>query len=146
MNASAMLTRDPRKLAALCELWQSSEREVWVTLEGNSMRPTIPPGSRLCLRCRREEMQVGAILAYRRESALIVHRLIACIDSASPSERRLICQGDSNPEPDPPVPPESVVGVIVAVCKPRLRERIRRLASRALRYGRRPLRYLRSRL
>lgn len=137
MNASAALTRDPRKLAALCDLWQSSGREVWVTLEGNSMKPTIPPGSRLRLCCQREEREVGAILAYRRENALIVHRLIARMDAALPSESRLICQGDGNPEPDAPIAPESVVGVIVAVRRPRLHERIRRMAGRALRYGRR---------
>jgi len=49
--SGAAFTHDPVRLEALCELWRSAERDLWVTLEGTSMTPTILPGSRVRLTC-----------------------------------------------------------------------------------------------
>ncbi len=133
MNAAAVLTRDPRRLAALCELWRGAGREVWVTIQGRSMTPGIPPGSRLLLRCGPVEPRPGDILAYRREGVLLVHRVVRVEDGF------LVLKGDANPDLDDPVPPEDVLGTVVAVRRPpavkrawwALRSRLRRRARGA---------------
>jgi signal peptidase I len=139
-----ILTHDPERLAALCALWQLTERDFWITLQGGSMAPTIRSGSRLCLRCHQSEFSIGDILAYRREGMLVVHRLVAIIEGVTPEERLYVCHGDHNGSRlDPPVPREAVFGVVTHICPPSfyeqarqrgvvLRERCRR-AGRALR-------------
>ncbi|HLK59094.1 MAG TPA: S24/S26 family peptidase [Chthonomonadaceae bacterium] len=125
MIAAASLTRDPRRLAALCALWQNGEQEVWITLKGNSMLPTLPPGTRLRLRCHLRDIEIGSIIVYRREESLIVHRLQAVLLDAETGERKFVCKGDGNRSLDPPVPEELLVGMIVASRLPKMRVRLR---------------------
>jgi hypothetical protein len=132
MIAAGAITRDPRRLAALCELWRSAGKEVWITLEGRSMTPGILPGSRLRLRCRPWEMQPGEVIAYRREGVLVVHRLLQSGDGTEGEGRHLLFQGDANEEPDPPVGPECVVGLVVEVQPPSAPMRVRRALRSAV--------------
>jgi hypothetical protein len=143
MNATVSIpgAGDPAKLAALCELWQADRCELALTLYGQSMRPGLPPGTRLRLRCGPERPGVGEIAAYRREGALIVHRLAAV--TQGPEGERLVFKGDGNAEPDRPVPPEAVVGIVVEFAAPsRFRQAAsalrRRLQGRAAGKGARP--------
>lgn len=131
-TSAAEITRDPRRLAALCELWQSEEREVWITLKGESMVPTLFPGSRLRLHCRRRDLRVGEIIAFRRGGMLLVHRIIEMPGSPGADEQ-IVCQGDANPLPDEPVAPADVIGRIVQVRPPALPHRIRITLRRLVR-------------
>jgi len=125
MTAAAALTTDPQRLAALCELWRSEETELWITLQGGSMIPTIHPGASFRLHCRAGGFQVGDILAFRRDGCLVVHRLIRIEAGAAPGDRRLICQGDANRQPDSPISMDEVVGFVGEIRNP---SRLRQLA------------------
>src|SRR5690242_1619655 len=143
MIAAAALTRDPRRLAALCDLWQRAECEIWITLQGVSMTPTILPGSRLRLRCRRRDILVGEVIAYRQGGMLIIHRLVQIEEDPQSGRRWYICFGDGNREPDPPAPEEVVVGVIVEVREPPLWKRMMSALCHPRRHSRRAVRALR---
>ena len=131
MNA-AMTTRNPQRLAALCALWQEAERDVWLTLQGESMMPTILPGARLCVRCQGRDLPLGTIIAFRRGRSLVVHRLKA-VAWTDTGEQRLICQGDGNLHTDEPIAPEDVVGVVVAIRAPHAAARASLAVRRVLR-------------
>lgn len=118
MNAAAALTRDPRRLAALCELWRASGQEVWITLQGGSMEPALPSGSRLLLRCGAWEPQVGEVAAFRREGYLVVHRILRVEAGTGSGERQFLFQGDANREPDAPVSEGDLVGRVIEVRTP----------------------------
>lgn len=141
MIAAAALTRDPRRLAALCALWQDAERDIWITLQGASMTPTIQPGSRLRLRCRLQDAVVGEVIAYRHGGMLIVHRLVEITHDPASGVRQFVCVGDGNDRLDPPVPEEAVVGAIVEVRTPsalwRLKQGLRTCAGRCRRAAQR---------
>lgn len=131
-SVAMMAVQNPQRLAALCALWQEAERDVWLTLQGESMVPTILPGARLCLRCRPEEPQIGEVIAFRRGRALVVHRLMA-IAWTDGGERRLICRGDNNGFLDEPIQEDDMVGIVVAVRPPDTRSRMSLAVRRALR-------------
>jgi len=132
MTAAAIVTRDPARLAALCELWQQDQREVWLMLSGESMEPTIRSGSRFRLRCCRRTPQVGEVVAFRRGGCLVVHRLVRVDDGGG--EQRFICKGDGNGAEDEPILPDMVVGTVVDVRQPgpaaRCVQAVRRFAGR----------------
>lgn len=130
----------PEQRTALYAQWQDEEREVWVTLDGGSMTPTILPGTRLRLHCSRRLPGLGEIVACRQDSALIVHRLLQI--TGPPDAPTLICRGDGNIVPDAPVPAEAVVGVVTQIAPLPFS---RRLAF-ALRHPRRHVRFLLRRL
>ena len=127
-TSAAAQTHDPQRLQALCTLWQEAEREVWVTLQGGSMRPTLRPGSRLRLRCGGREPVSGDVVAFRSGGRLVIHRL-----THRDPQGRLVCQGDANAAPDPPLTPQEVVGVVVEVQPPRGWLRVRQEIGGVLR-------------
>ncbi len=136
VTTAASVVRGPEGLAGLCALWQAEEREIWLTLNGGSMSPTILPGTRVRLRCRLSPPALGDIVAYRQGGLLVIHRLIGI--AGPPDDPRLICLGDGNILPDPPIPAEAVVGTVTAVCPMPLPAR----ALFALRHPRRHARHL----
>ena len=127
-TSAAALTHDPQRLQALCELWQEGEHDLWVTLQGSSMMPTLPPGSRLRLRCGGREPALGDVVAFRSGGRLVIHRL-----THLDAHGRLVCQGDANAASDPPITPQEVVGVVVETQSPRVSVRVRRKIGSALR-------------
>lgn len=116
MIAAALLTRDPRRLAALCDLWCAEQCEIWLTLCGRSMEPGMPSGTRIRLRCGGAAPEPGCVVAFRCENRLVVHRLISVSSSADRSE--FVCQGDNNEEPDLPVTADRLVGRVVEIRAP----------------------------
>jgi hypothetical protein len=128
------ITRDPERLAALCGLWQRGQREVWLTLQGGSMLPTLPPGSRLRLACGATEPAVGEVVAALQEGRLVIHRLVR-IDRDAAGETLYLCRGDANPAADPPVTRAEIVGVVRESRKPPLAHRARVALFRRARRG-----------
>jgi hypothetical protein len=135
VKAVAVVTRDPQRLEALCLLWQSAEREIWITLKGTSMCPTILPGTRLLLRCHRRDIAVGAIVAYRFHGALVVHRLEKILDGDPQAGRQLVCRGDNVEGSDPPIPVGAVVGEVVRIGAPAWQAWMEWQGRRILRFG-----------
>ena len=138
--ANPLTAVTPDVLAAFWAARQDEEREVEIVLNGGSMGPTLLPGTRLRLRCHRRLPALGEIVACRHGRLLVVHRLQAIV--GPPDAPRLVCLGDGNRLPDPPVPAEAAVGTIVAAAP---LPRSRRLLF-ALRHPRRHLRFLLRRL
>ena len=136
MTAAGLPALTPEKLLALCGLWQAEGREVEITLNGGSMSPTILPGTRLRLHCRRDLPHVGDIIAYRQEGILVVHRLIEI--TGSPEAPMLTCLGDGNILSDAPVSADAFIGTVIAVSPMPLLQRV----LFALRHPRRHVRYL----
>ena len=136
LTAAEISASTPERLAALCQQWQAEEREIWITLRGGSMSPTILPGTRFCLRCHTDLPTVGEIIAYRQGNVLVVHRLVEI--AGAPDALRLICLGDGNVVPDLPVPANGVVGTVTAISPMPLPKR----TLFALRHPRRHGRYL----
>lgn len=134
MNARVILHRNPERLSALCDLWCEAGSEMWVTLRGRSMEPTLPAGSRLRLRFRRGPGRPGEVYAYLRREAVIVHRLVAVQPVPGSNQTLCLFQGDGNARPDPPVPAAAVVAVVTETRPPvRARSLLRRLAACARR-------------
>lgn len=79
---------------------------VSVVLSG-SMEPALSVSDLVILR-RAGSVQTGDIVVYQSGGMLIIHRVISVTEDA------IITQGDANPVPDDPIPPEAVKGV--AVC------------------------------
>ena len=127
-STCAAVIRHPQHLQALCELWRGSQKDVWLTLQGGSMMPTFRAGSRLRLRCCQYVPVPGDVIAFRRGTHLIVHRLL----SVDP-EGCLICQGDANAVPDVPITLSEVVGLIVEARPPAFPARLHRGGMRVKR-------------
>jgi hypothetical protein len=122
------ITHHAERLSALCELWQDERQEIWITLQGISMLPTLPPGTRLRLSCARSAPRIGDVVAFRREGGLIVHRIIAVVEGRGDVEAAYVCQGDGNDAPDPPVLLAEIVGVVRESQEPSPLERLRQTA------------------
>ena len=120
-STCAAVIQHPQRLQALCELWCGSQQDVWLTLQGGSMMPTIRAGSRLRLRCHQYVPVLGDVIAFRRGTQLIVHRL-----QSVDAQGRLICQGDANAAPDVPITLSEVVGLIVETQAPAFPARLHR--------------------
>jgi len=135
MRLGVEITRNPHRLAALCHLWRRQEAEIWLTLEGYSMLPGIPPGSRVRVSFGYYEPSIGEVVAALQGSRLLIHRLVR-IDRGSTGTPLYVCQGDANPRPDPPVPAEQLVGIVREHRRPsgitRLHRGIRRLLRHSL--------------
>ena len=115
MSRAREIAGDPQRLQALCELWREGERRVWLTMTTGSMVPAIPVGARFLLACGSREPAPGEIVAFRRGAVLAVHRLMEIRDPGDGGGRRYLCRGDANPQPDPPLAREEIVGVVVRV-------------------------------
>jgi hypothetical protein len=83
---------------------------VWVREASSSMVPLIRPGDRLQLEPADPRRIVpGAVIAYHRESRLIVHRVV------DRDELELTTKGDALADPDAPVSWDCVVGRVRAL-------------------------------
>lgn len=137
ISCAAEITRDPRRLEALCELWKGANRSVWLTLTGYSMAPTLLPATRLKVRCGTpvEKLSVGEIIVFRHDDRLVIHRLVA-IERGEPT--RFLCKGDNNPGTDTPITAEKIVGRVSEIRHPAALTRLRkRLGHLLLSYRRR---------
>jgi signal peptidase I len=113
MRSAVEITQHSERLPALCDLWKAGAHEVWITLEGGSMQPTLPPGSRLRIRCGQTRPQLGDVVAFCRNGELVIHRLIGTESAGAAEPTAYLFRGDANPVPDPPVTAEQLVGVVV---------------------------------
>jgi signal peptidase I len=90
----------------------SEGKTIRIKAHGYSMFPSIKPGSLILI----EPLNIkgpprcGEIIAIRRETGLIVHRLSSIIRSNGITS--YIARGDSNPYPDNPVKIDKIAGRI----------------------------------
>jgi hypothetical protein len=99
---------------AAVALMGSAGRLGTVRVLGESMKPTVPPGSVLCVDFAPGELSRGDLLVFRQASYLAVHRLLG--RATTPDGRPCLrTRGDCALALDPPVDRQSVIGRAVAV-------------------------------
>lgn len=89
--------------------WETLERDgrlLW-RVEGESMRPTLPPGCTIEIHAIKGRISLGTLLVFAEQGALVVHRLVAR------RGERLVLQGDNRKIPDLLIQPEQVIGYVV---------------------------------
>jgi signal peptidase I len=86
-----------------------------VKTDGYSMYPFIRPGAIILIEALKEESvpEPGEIIAWKRESGFVVHRLIRIVKSGN--EIKYITRGDSCSFEDQPVSKEQIAGKVVSV-------------------------------
>jgi hypothetical protein len=92
------------------------ERALPVTLDvtSDSMLPTLPAGSSVRVEPSARTPRRGDLLVFRQADYLVVHRFLGTARTAD-GARCLRARGDAARPLDPPVAPEHVLGVVVAV-------------------------------
>jgi signal peptidase I len=83
--------------------------------EGYSMYPFLKPGSIIMLGPVNDETILipGEIIAWKRESGFVLHRLIAIIKNGN--EAHFITRGDSCMNEDPPLSREMIAGRVIMI-------------------------------
>ncbi|MGD0341471.1 MAG: hypothetical protein ABSA76_07175 [Bacteroidales bacterium] len=83
--------------------------------DGYSMYPFIRPGSSVLLGAVNDDVTLipGEIIAWKRESGFVLHRLIAIIKNGN--ETHYITRGDSSLQEDPPLSRDQVAGRVIMI-------------------------------
>ena len=101
--------------AALLEEGKSIRLEA----SGYSMYPAIKAGNIIHIEPVSDpgDLVPGQIIAWKRDSDLVVHRIIRILESSNLSSYNLLIQtrGDSSPSPDKPVSFTDIAGKVVQV-------------------------------
>jgi signal peptidase I len=104
----------PEWLTGLLRLCAKSGIELVATIEGFSMTPVLPPGTRVRLRpVDPKYLQSGDVIAFFYQERLIAHRVVR-IGRTAASRRYLLTRGDALLLNDVPVSFDSAVGVVTA--------------------------------
>jgi hypothetical protein len=133
--AAEDVARDAEALSALCDLWRGTD--IWITMNGRSMSPTIRPGSKILIRCDETLIVPGAIVAFRRDKGMVVHRFVEYAGAVDGPGVQIVCRGDANGYNDPPIPISDVVGVVVEFRAPTVADYAHRIGRAAGRRWRR---------
>jgi hypothetical protein len=106
---------DRERLLAFSGLLSKSSREFEFLLQGRSMGPLLPDGSRIRVRLDAEDQfVVGQVLTYVAEDRMVAHRLVRSVKSGS--NLYLITRGDATVCCDLPVLATSVLGPVIGFC------------------------------
>ena len=113
-----MATFPPHKnrnlLDEAVELLAESGGIAVVTMEGESMLPTLRPGQRVAVDFSALEPERGDLALFRQQDYHVVHRVLG--PASSPAGGGCLrARGDHLPALDPPVAPASVRGTVVAI-------------------------------
>lgn len=104
--------RGPAAVSVALDVLARGER-LWVREATPSMLPLIRPGDELLLApLGSRTIGAGAVIAYRRESQLVIHRVLSAAGSG------VVAKGDALASPDPLVPWDRVVARVVALRGP----------------------------
>jgi signal peptidase I len=94
---------------AIVQQWRQSGRNDWIAVEGYSMWPFLRPGDAVRVSAEHPLPRPGDVIVFLRQTTLIVHR----VQAIHPGQWQT--QGDNQCDPDPPVAPEMVLGLVTAV-------------------------------
>jgi hypothetical protein len=98
-------------LEAVASLWRKTGRQLRARFGGSSMRPALPPGTEVLLRCG-EEGAPGDVIAFLAGGRLVVHRIVA---RAPDGSWTLTC-GDARVLPDVPIlDPDAILGRVAGL-------------------------------
>ena len=106
---------DRERLLAFSGLLSKSSREFEFLLQGKSMAPLLPDGSRIRVRLAADQQfTVGQVLTYVAKDRMVAHRLVRSVKSGS--THYLITRGDATVCCDLPVLATSVLGPVIGFC------------------------------
>jgi len=93
-------------------------KTIRVMAEGTSMHPSIKSGSVIFIKPleKGESPSRGEIIAWKRDSGIVVHRLIKTYRQKG--QEFFVTRGDSSPAEDDPVLSEQIAGKVVRVENP----------------------------
>ncbi len=89
-------------------------RALWLTVEGDSMRPILRPGDRILIQPG-SSLRPGNLITFTDGTDLCTHRLIGKAGRARKTV--LFTKGDLSCRWDQPIPVEAVLGKVIAVQK-----------------------------
>jgi hypothetical protein len=113
-TASAFLVERAHLLLPLAAQLGHTGSEFESAIRGSSMAPAIPPATRLRVRLSGQSpTRVGDVIFYLADGGYTVHRVV--FRSRRAGADYLLTEGDARFAPDPPVPPDRVLGTVVAV-------------------------------
>ena len=102
---------------AACELFADAVQRFGaqqLKAGGSSMRPAIWPGDRLVIQaCDSTQIAVGDVVAFRRGSTVVVHRVVSIADLAAGGP--LVTRGDRLSGVDEPMAPSALLGRVTIV-------------------------------
>jgi signal peptidase I len=114
LNQSSVVSHsvfDSERLLAFSGLLSKSSREFEFLLQGKSMEPLMPDGSKIRVRLAADDQfMVGQVLTYVRKDRVVAHRLVRSMKSWG--HRYLITRGDSTVCCDLPILATSVLGLV----------------------------------
>jgi signal peptidase I len=97
------------------DLWKDIGKETRIKISGQSMHPLITDGAAVLIKHTTEGIAPGAIIAYQRDSLIVVHRVIKI--KKEKDKKVFITKGDFNRHLDPPVGEDEVLGKVVEIQK-----------------------------
>jgi hypothetical protein len=100
-------TPPPNVVDAVVDLWRAAGGQHWLAVAGQSMLPLLRAGDEVLVQHGPHAPRRGDLAVVRLPAGLLAHRVLAAGES-------LITQGDNNHAPDPPLPPEAILGWVVA--------------------------------
>ncbi len=96
----------------LLPLLQRAGRDIESTIQGRSMGNTLPPGTRILIRCRESGAYVnGSVVAFVATRGLVGHRVVGR-RADSTGTVTLLTRGDGTLVCDPPLEPSRVLGEV----------------------------------
>jgi len=99
---------------SLARALRGTGREFESTVQGASMGSTLPPGSRIRIRCDdADRLAEGQVVALVLDDRLVAHRVVAR-DRGPAATRYLLTLGDGCVICDAPVPGARILGTVVA--------------------------------
>lgn len=112
---SAFLRTRSALLLPLAAHFRASQAVFESTIHGSSMTPAIPTGARFRVQLRDQQFcGLGDVVFYQTSTGYMVHRVVYRT-RRGPSQAYVLTCGDNCLAPDPPVPHESILGIVSAV-------------------------------
>lgn len=99
----------PSSLTARIELLKRTGRTIDSVVDGSSMEPAIPRGTRIRIRAQRALPPDGSAVAIMAPAGVVTHRLV-CRGRLPWNRRYVLTQGDGTMLCDPPLPVDLLVG------------------------------------
>jgi signal peptidase I len=114
LNQSSVVSHsvfDSERLLAFSSLLSKSSREFEFLLQGKSMEPLLPDGSKIRVQLAADDQfMVGQVVTYVAKDRVVAHRLVRPMKSGG--HRYLITRGDSTVCCDLPILATSVLGLV----------------------------------
>ena len=106
---STLLNDDPERILALAAGLRGPNRSVESRVDGASMGPQLPPGTRIRIDMSpHTEYPAGRVVAFVGGNRLVVHRVV------HEGTDYVLTRGDARLAPDAPVRREQIIGLVSA--------------------------------